>query len=100
MSENTHHVALVQRDEGGNVQEGIDFWHTPGADTYFYQRWIYRSGKNEFGQQGEFGQVLPDPVLKDPKKVSDLLHTVRECWLEQVDMVFKNPAYPVDTDYR
>ncbi len=100
MQENTHHVALVERDEDGFVQGGIDFWHVPGADIYTYQQWIYRCSKNEFGQQGEFGQTLPDPVLKDPKGVSDLLYTVKECWLERADMEFKNPNYPVDTDYR
>jgi len=97
---NMHKVSLVQRDENGNVQEGIDFWHVPGADIYLYQRWIYRCSKNEFGQQGEFGQTMPDPVLTDPQGVSDLLHTVRECWMDQVDMEFDNPNYPVDTDYR
>lgn len=90
---NMHHVSIIEKDGKGNVQRGIDFWHVPGADIYLYQRWVYRSG------QIECGQTLPDPVLRDPRGVSDLLHTVRECWLSQTGMVF-NPGYPLDMDYR
>lgn len=89
-----HHVEIVEKDENGNIQGGIDFWHVPGADTYLYQEWEHKAS-------GEvFAQALPDPVVSDPKGESDLLYTVKECWLEQTGMVFKNPTDPVDKDYR
>lgn len=91
---NMHHVEIVEMDEEGNIQAGMDFWHVPGSDIYLYQEWEHRCAGNEFRQ------TLPDPVMKDPKGVSDLLYTVETCWLTQVDMVFKNPNYPVDKDYR
>lgn len=94
MERNMHHVGLVELDSDGLVQGGIDFWHVPGSDTYLYQEWEHMAAGNVFKQ------ALPDPVLTDPKGVSDLLHTVTECWKEQTGMEFKNPVHPVDTDYR
>lgn len=95
MSENMHHIELVDLDENGKVQGGMDFWHVPGAHIYLYQVWEYRAAGNEYKQ------ALPDPIMSDPAgKMGALEYTVRQCWLRQVDMVFKNPVYPVDTDYR
>lgn len=94
---NMEYVEIVEKDENGNIQGGIDFWHVPGADTYLYQQWEHTASGNSFGQKGEFSQVLPDPVVKSTEEeLTDLQYTIKHCWLEQTGMVWSKR----DDDYR
>lgn len=84
----TQMISIVERDEEGRVQGGVKFWWTEGSAIYLYQEWDYRASG------AENGTVNPDPMYKD------LLTTVKESWLEQVNMVFEDPDNPVNYDYR
>lgn len=81
----TIHVSIVELDEEGREQGGMDFWWSEGSHIYLYQRWEHRAAGNEFYQ------TLPDPICPDPKgEMNALEYTVRQCWLAQVDMTWKS----------
>ena len=78
-----HYIAIVEKDEEGKVQGGMNFWWEPGAHIYLSQPWEYSCAGNDYGV------VSPDPVYVD------LLTTVKETWIPGSNMVLDK----FDDDY-
>jgi hypothetical protein len=82
-------VEIVHKDEDGNVQGGVRFFHTPGNDVVLYQTWEHRCAGPEFGP------VNPDPIG------SDMLTYLLDGWLGQrEDLFYSLVAETVTDDFR
>jgi len=83
-------VKIVCKDEEGDVQGGMEFFHTPGNDVILYSRWEYRCSGNTYGP------VNPDPIGK-----TDLLTYLIEGWLGQrEDGYWSIDGESITDDYR
>lgn len=78
-------ISIVEKDEKGQIQGGMKFWHSPGDKTYLYHYWEHMASGPVFSD------IMPDPVATDPEgKMSALEYTVRESWIKPNGELYKD----------
>jgi hypothetical protein len=84
-------VQIVEKNENGQIEAGVNFWHSPGESSCLYQLWEYRASGIEYKA------TCPDPVLTSTVDgMTDLEYTVLNCWAAQMGMEVEK----VERDYR
>lgn len=80
-------MAVVEKDESGDVQGGMVFLHPKGSDIVIYQKWEYRCSGNVYG-----------PMLPDPIGSEGLLAYFLENWQDKAEPFEEPVHYEIDSE--